>query len=75
VWVVGHHRAKKGETDVVDAVGHVPLRYMVAFMAPIGITIRRFLEEGGLSSRDVEGMWVAWIKRWFPGGYLVAPLC
>ena len=57
-----HHKSKKGKTDKVDTVEHVPLRYIVAFIAPIGLTIRPFLAKKGHSAEDVERMWSAWLK-------------
>ena len=36
VYEVGlrHHRAKKGRTDGVETVEHIPLRYVIAFKPP-----------------------------------------
>jgi Protoglobin len=39
-----HHREKKNRTDEVDAVEHIPLRYLIAFIYPITATVRPFLE-------------------------------
>ena len=57
-----HHRTKKNRTDGVDAVPHVPLRYMIAFIYPITATIRDFLARGGASPEEVDRMWHAWFK-------------
>lgn len=57
-----HHRTKKGKTDGVDTVEHIPLRYMIAFIAPIGLTIKPFLEKSGHPPEAVERMWAAWVK-------------
>jgi Protoglobin len=57
-----HHREKKNQTDEVDAVEHIPLRYLIAFIYPITATVRPFLEKGGRSGEDVEKMLDAWRK-------------
>jgi Protoglobin len=57
-----HHREKKNRTDEVDAVEHIPLRYLIAFIYPITATVRPFLEKGGPSDEDVEKMHDAWRK-------------
>jgi hypothetical protein len=57
-----HHRAKKNRTDGVSSVPHIPLRYVVAFIAPITLTIRDFLAKKGHSAEDVERMHQAWLK-------------
>lgn len=38
-----HHRTKKNQTDQVQSVPHIPLRYLIAFIYPIGNTIKGFL--------------------------------
>ncbi len=57
-----HHRTKKNRTDGVNAVPHVPLRYLIAFIYPITATIRDFLARGNVSPEEVEQMWHAWFK-------------
>jgi Protoglobin len=57
-----HHREKKNRTDEVDAVEHIPLRYLIAFIYPITATVRPFLQKKGHSDEDVEGMHDAWRK-------------
>ncbi|MFW5941882.1 MAG: protoglobin domain-containing protein, partial [Chloroflexota bacterium] len=57
-----HHRAKKNETDGADAVEHIPLRYLIAFIYPITSTMRSFLATGGHSAEEVEQMYQAWFK-------------
>jgi hypothetical protein len=57
-----HHRRKKNRTDGVSSVPHIPLRYVVAFIAPITLTIRDFLAKKGHSAEDVERMHQAWLK-------------
>ena len=57
-----HTRAKKNETDGVDSVPEIPLRYLVAFVFPITATMRQFLANKGHEAGDVEGMHTAWFK-------------
>jgi hypothetical protein len=57
-----HTQARKNETDDVDAVGHIPLRYMIAFIYPITATIRDFLRAGNHSEEEVDAMYHAWFK-------------
>jgi len=57
-----HHRVGKNRTDGVDAVEHIPLRYLIAFIYPITATMRPFLEARGHSAGDVDRMHDAWRK-------------
>lgn len=57
-----HHRSKKNRTDGVEAVEHIPLRYVLAFVYPITATIRPFLENGDHGEEDVDRMHDAWFK-------------
>lgn len=57
-----HHRSGKNRTDGVDAEDNVPLRYLVAFIAPITVTVKPFLAQSGKSPSDVEKMHAAWLK-------------
>jgi hypothetical protein len=59
-----HHRSKKNQTDHVanSATPVVPLRYLVAFIAPITLTIRDFLTRKGHSPAEVDKMYQAWFK-------------
>lgn len=57
-----HHRAKKNRTDGVSSVPHIPLRYLVAFIAPISLTIKDFLGKKGHPAEDVDRMHQAWLK-------------
>ncbi len=57
-----HHRLKKNETDQVDAVEHIPFRYLVALHYPITTTMKPFLARAGHSQSDVDGMYEAWRK-------------
>lgn len=60
--IAQRHLDRKNETDGVDSVPMVPLRYMVAFVYPITATIRDFLAAKGHGADDVEGMFQAWFK-------------
>ncbi|HWC10792.1 MAG TPA: protoglobin domain-containing protein [Acidimicrobiales bacterium] len=57
-----HHRAKKNVTDNVEAVEHIPLRYLLALHYPITATLRSFLANKGHNDAEVEAMHQAWIK-------------
>ena len=57
-----HHRAKKNQTDGVQSVPIISLRYIVAFIYPITATIKDFLAKKGHSAADVEQMYQAWFK-------------
>lgn len=58
-----HTRAKKNRTDKVEAAaGHIPLRYLIAFIYPITATIKPFLAKKGHAAEEVEKMYQAWFK-------------
>lgn len=57
-----HHRSKKNRTDGVQSVDHIPLRYLIALIAPIALTIKPFLARKGHSPEEVEKMHAAWVK-------------
>lgn len=57
-----HHRTKKNQTDNVQSVPHIPLRYLIAFIYPISFTIRPFLARKGHSQEEVDKMHSAWCK-------------
>ena len=57
-----HTRVKKNQTDAVDSVPEISLRYLVAFIFPITATMRSFLAAKGHGPGDVEGMHTAWFK-------------
>jgi hypothetical protein len=57
-----HHNIKKNKTDDVETTSIVNFRYLVAFIYPITITIKPFLEKSGKTTGDVEGMYNAWFK-------------
>lgn len=40
----------------------VPLRYLIAFIVPISVTIRDFLAKKGHSAEAVDKMYHAWFK-------------
>lgn len=57
-----HNAAKKNQTDGVDSVADIPLRYLIAFIYPITATIKPFLAKRGHSAEDVDRMHLAWFK-------------
>ncbi|MDR7415138.1 MAG: protoglobin domain-containing protein [Armatimonadota bacterium] len=57
-----HHRTKKNRTDGVASVDHIPLRYVIALVAPIALTIKPFLTRKGHPPEEVEKMHAAWVK-------------
>jgi hypothetical protein len=58
-----HTRAKKNRTDGVRSASDVVhLRYLVAFIAPLTVTIRPFLGRKGHSPEVVDKMYHAWFK-------------
>lgn len=57
-----HYRTKKNQTDGVQSVPMIPLRYMIAFIYPITATIREFLTRKGHSAAEVDRMHQAWFK-------------
>lgn len=57
-----HHRTKKNQTDDVDSVPNIDLRYVIAFIYPITATIREFLDDSDHSSEEVDAIYHAWFK-------------
>ncbi|WP_222918874.1 protoglobin domain-containing protein [Natrinema sp. SYSU A 869] len=57
-----HTREKKNEADDADAVDHIDMRYLVAFIYPITATIRDFLADGDHSDEEIDAMYHAWFK-------------
>jgi len=57
-----HHRLRKNRTDDVEAVSHIPMRYVIALHYPITTTLKPFLARGGHGAEDVQGMYEAWRK-------------
>ncbi len=60
---VRHTAAGKNRTDGVDSTSReVSLRYLVAFVVPLTVTIRGFLAKGAAGEDDLEAMYNAWFK-------------
>lgn len=57
-----HNRAKKNQTDRAESAEHIPMRYLVAFTAPILTTTKDFLRRKGHPAAEVERMHDAWTK-------------
>lgn len=57
-----HTRAKKNQADNVDAVPHIHLRYLIAFIYPITATIRDFLANSDHDEETIDQMYHAWFK-------------
>jgi len=57
-----HHLTKKNQTDQVQSVPMMPLRYLIAFIYPITATIKDFLANQGHDIEAVEKMHQAWFK-------------
>lgn len=57
-----HHRSKKNQTDGASAVENIGLRYLIAFIVPITLTIKGFLANKGHDVESVEKMYNAWFK-------------
>lgn len=57
-----HHRVGKNRTDGVNAVEHIPLRYVTPLLVPIVTTLRPFLAAKGHPAEDVDAMQAAWLK-------------
>lgn len=57
-----HHRSGKNRTDNVSAAPHIPMRYVLALVMPISITMKPFLATKGHPPAEVEAMHAAWTK-------------
>lgn len=57
-----HHTTKKNQTDAVASVPIIPIRFIIAFIVPITVTIKPFLAKKGHSAEQVEKMYTAWFK-------------
>lgn len=58
-----HHPVGKNLTDNVNSPStHVPLRDLIAFVVPLTVTIRGFLESGDPSAERLDAMYHAWFK-------------
>lgn len=56
-----HHRAKKNQTDDVDSVDVVPLRYLVTLIHPMS-NIRFVLESSDFDDEEIDRIHEAWGK-------------
>ena len=57
-----HTPAKKNQTDGTQTPNLVPLRFILAFLAPTMLDAKGFLAKKGHSTKDVEMMHQAWSK-------------
>ncbi|MEI2731738.1 MAG: protoglobin domain-containing protein [Dermatophilaceae bacterium] len=58
-----HTRDKKNSTDgVTSTSAEVPMRYLVAFVVPISVTVESFLRDAADDGDDVGAMLMAWFK-------------
>lgn len=58
-----HTSAKKNKTDqVTSTASEIRLRYVIAFVVPLTITIRPFLAEGITDADELEATYQAWFK-------------
>jgi hypothetical protein len=57
-----HLPEKKNKTDNAETPPIVPLRYMLAFTAPVVLAAKEFLAKKGYSDEEVEQMQTAWTK-------------
>lgn len=60
---VRHTAQGKNRTDGVESTSaEVSMRYMVAFVVPLTLTIRGFLDAGSADAADAQEMYDAWFK-------------
>jgi hypothetical protein len=57
-----HTPAKKNQTEGARTPSVVPLRYLIAFVAPVVLDTKAFLAKKGHAAQDVEAMQAAWTK-------------
>ncbi|WP_104137783.1 protoglobin domain-containing protein [Arthrobacter sp. ZGTC131] len=57
-----HTAARKNETDGVDSTSEIHLRYVVAFIVPLTMTIRPFLAEEISDEDELDAVYHAWLK-------------
>ncbi len=57
-----HHRSGKNKTDGAAAAPHIPMRYVLALVMPISVTMKPFLAKKGYSNAEVDTMHAAWTK-------------
>lgn len=63
-WEIGlrHTPAKKNSTDHADTPSQVPLRYLIAFTAPVLEVMRSRLAAEGLAVDEIDRLHAAWSK-------------
>lgn len=63
-WEIGlrHTPAKKNLADRADTPSRVPLRYLIAFTAPVVEAMRPRLKEKGLAIDEIDRLHAAWSK-------------
>jgi hypothetical protein len=57
-----HTPAKKNATDQAHTPALVPLRYLIAFIAPVAESVRGRLQAKGLSAEELDRLHAAWSK-------------
>jgi hypothetical protein len=57
-----HIPAKKNATDHAQTPAVVPLRYLLAFLAPVTQSVRPLLQTSGFDAEDVDEIHAAWTK-------------
>lgn len=57
-----HTPAKKNKTEKAQTPELVPLRYLIAFTAPVVLGAKDFLAKKGHSAQDIDRMHAAWTK-------------
>ena len=57
-----HTPAKKNRTDAAHTPSVVPLRYLVGFVGPVVLSVRRWLDGHGFGADEIDAMCQAWTK-------------
>ncbi len=57
-----HTPARKNRTDGTHTPNVVPLRYLLTFVAPVVLSVRRFLDGHEFSAAEIDGICQAWTK-------------
>jgi hypothetical protein len=57
-----HVPAKKNATDHAQTPSVVPLRYLLAFIAPVAQAVRPLLQKSGFDAEDVDEIHASWTK-------------
>ena len=57
-----HYRTGKNRTDGAKAADIVPLRYLIALIYPVTVTLKPFLARKGHSADQIDRMHEAWTK-------------